>query len=144
MSKQWGRLTTVVAVKEELTVKEAIEYLSSVGDEDAIINITVSTEDDSWSKMLRLNKVSKVSYSSDNRSYVLDFKNKKYSYKTENGSADMYLTDSEARAVYFCLVQDVYLPGFSDTMANIRRRLDGLMFRELSFPKMVKDFKTEE
>ena len=55
MSKQWGRLTTVVAVKEELTVKEAIEYLSSVGDEEAIINITVSTEDDSWGRMLKLN-----------------------------------------------------------------------------------------
>lgn len=144
MKKRWGTLKSTVLIKQFESTEEAQKFLSDL--KGSNFTVTVTLDDNittSRETMFELCGVTKVTFSDSNFKYSLDFKKRKYHVKHYTGAeADVYLTETDERALYFRLVQDAIVGGFTDTMRNIRTRLGGNYFCNLAgeLPSDLKKF----
>lgn len=134
MKKRWGSLKTLVLAKQFDSVEEAQKFLSEL--KGAPFTVTIHLDGNelvSRDAMFELCGVTKVTFSDKSFKYSLDFLHRKYHVKHYTGAeADVYLTETEERVLYFRLVQDVVVGVFTDTMRNIRTRLGGPYFQDLA------------
>lgn len=116
--RKWGRNRNLVYARDEITVEEAKEVLDRFKDGKVYITLTASSEEPAWDKMIEINQVTGYKLNGRGHEYDLNFKDKQYFCD----GAGFYMTESEARAVYFMLTSDIVVSGFSDIASNMKRR----------------------
>lgn len=117
--KNWGKTKDVVLARQDLTLSEAKKIVELLKDDDVSVSISVTASHNSWDTMLKLNGVAEVMVTTSDSVYQLDFLYQNYKKDDE----PFYMTNSEARAAYFCLVCDTMVDNFCDLAKNQARRL---------------------
>ena len=126
MGKHWGTNLTTVAVFKDADTDKLTELLGKLKDGGGkfTFDITVKAKDNNWKNIFLINNIVKVDCFTNTHKYVLDFDLKKYTIDDK----EFYLTENEARTLYFYSVCGVRLPNYFDTMYALRKRMGNMDF----------------